>query len=184
MTDRIFGLFEKAGLVNESNNMILRTGITKLKNLLLDFLFAAVLSGIWGNVLAGILFEVCYMVLRIYAGGYHASTPGKCLWFTYGSTCICMMLIFILPFLNYGFAILLVIYDGIIFLTTPIQSENKPLCNTEKKVYHRNCVCISLAETGLFLLVMVCQNPLYAKAVFMSMTLVVVGLLAEIVKKK
>lgn len=184
MTDRIFNMFEKAGLVNESNDMILRTGITKLENLLLDFLFASVLSGILGNALIGILFEVCYMALRIFAGGYHASTPRKCLWFTYGSTCICMLLVFMMPLMNYIYAILILIFDGIIFVKTPIQSENKPLCNMEKKVYHRNSVCISLAETALFLLLTVCQKPLYAKAVFMSMALVTAGLLAEIVKKK
>ncbi|MCM1256685.1 MAG: accessory gene regulator B family protein [Roseburia sp.] len=164
--------------------MILRTGITKLENLLLDFLFASVLSGILGNALIGILFEVCYMTLRIFAGGYHASTPGKCLWFTYGSTCICMVFIFMVPLINYIFAILILIFDGIIFVTTPIQSENKPLCNMEKRVYHRNSVCIALAETVLFPLLIICQKPLYAKAVFMSMALVAVGLLAGVVKRK
>lgn len=184
MTNRIYTVFEKAGLVNESNNMIIKTGITKLENLVLDFLFAAVLSGILGNALIGVVFEACYMVLRIFAGGYHASTPRKCLWFTYGSTCICMIFIFMMPFMIHIFAILIVAFDGIILITTPIQSENKPLCNMEKKVYHRNCVCISLVLTGTFLLLSAFRQPLYAKAVFMSIALVVMGLLAEIVKKK
>ena len=82
MTKFLMNLFEKAGLVNETNDMIVKTGITRLENLLLDFLFASILSCILGNFLVGILFEFCYMVLRIYAGGYHASTPKKCLGFT------------------------------------------------------------------------------------------------------
>lgn len=171
-------------MVNESNNMILKTGITRLENLLLDFLFASILSGILGNFLVGILFEFCYMVLRIYAGGYHASTPRKCLCFTYGSTLACMIIIFILPMTKYIFAVLIAVFIGTIFLTTPIQNENKPLCNTEKKVYHRNSVCIVVAETGLFALLVLWEKHLYAKTVFVSMALVTTGLLMEIAKKK
>ena len=177
-------LFEKAGLVNETNDMIVKTGITRLENLLLDFLFASILSCILGNFLVGILFEFCYMVLRIYAGGDHASTPKKCLGFTYSSTLACMIIIFILPITKYIYAVLIAVFIGTIFLMTPIQSENKPLNNTEKKVYHRNSVCIAVGETGLFVLFLLWEKHLYAKTVFMSMALVVTGLLMEIAKKK
>lgn len=177
-------LFEKAGLVDESNDEIVKTGITRLENLLLDFLFASIISGILGNFLVGILFEFCYMVLRIYAGGYHASTPRKCLCFTYGSTLVCMIFIFILPMTKYIFAVLIAVFIGTIFLTTPIQSENKPLCNTEKKVYRRNSVFIAVAETGLFALLVLWEKYLFAKTVFVSMALVVTGLMIEIAKKK
>lgn len=177
-------LFEKAGLVNESNNMIVKTGISRLESLLWDFLFAMVLSGLMGNILAGILFEFCYMVLRIFSGGYHASTPGKCLCFTYGSTFCCMALIFVMPVTDFIFAVLIIVFNGIIFFTAPIQSENKPLCNAEKKVYHRNSVMISLAETSFLILLFFAEQYLLAKAVLIAMALVTAGLTVEIARKK
>lgn len=176
-------LFEKSGLVNESNNMIVKTGISRLESLIWDFLFAMVLSGLMGNVLAGILFEFCYMVLRIFAGGYHASTPGKCLCFTYGSTLCCIVFIFAMPVTDLIFAVWIAVFNGIIFFTAPIESENKPLCNMEKKVYHRNSFIISLAETGLFILLYFAEQYLLAKAVLIAMALVTAGLATEIARK-
>lgn len=56
-----------------SNIVILKEGLKRIRNLIIDFSLSAVVSGIMGNVLAGIVMQIMYTILRCYAGGYHAS---------------------------------------------------------------------------------------------------------------
>lgn len=68
--DQIIQLFCKLGYVNESNNKIVMLGLQRIKNLAADILIVSLVSWIMGNVFIGIIFEIIYIPLRIYAGGF------------------------------------------------------------------------------------------------------------------
>ena len=84
-------LYQSAGLVNESNKEIIEYGLVKIYNTVIMWIFTIVCAWILGDFLVGVLFELSYMLLRRYAGGYHAKTEKLCLLFTYLSTLICIV---------------------------------------------------------------------------------------------
>ena len=86
MTNKIMKLLRNEGFVNEHNDQILLLGVHKICGALTDLLAAIIWSLVLGDVFVGILFEMSYSLLRIYTGGYHASSERVCKILTYSST--------------------------------------------------------------------------------------------------
>ena len=76
MKNKLFKQLRQMNLMNDNNGKILETGLERLKSNILIFLFVLIVSTYMGNIVIGILFEINYSILRIYAGGYHAKTAG------------------------------------------------------------------------------------------------------------
>lgn len=74
MKNKLFKQLRQMNLMNDNNGKILETGLERLKSNILIFLFVLIVSTYMGNIVIGILFEINYSILRIYAGGYHAKT--------------------------------------------------------------------------------------------------------------
>lgn len=72
MKNKLFKQLRQMNLMNDNNGKILETGLERLKSNILIFLFVLIVSTYMGNIVIGILFEINYSILRIYAGGYHA----------------------------------------------------------------------------------------------------------------
>lgn len=183
MKSKIMYLFEQAGLLNDKNNQILEFGITRLVNGIMDWMFAIVCAAIMGNIVVGIVFELGYIILRIYAGGYHAGNKKRCFYLTYASTLLSIAGTFYIPFSTKIICGVILIADIIIILTVPVESANKPLNKIEHKVFRRNAICIAFMESGICLVFLGVNMILYARAVCVVMILVTIGLVAEIAKK-
>ena len=72
MINKIWKVLKDFQLVNEHNDQIVLLGLRRLISTIADFGFAILCSVLLGNVVVGLIFEIAYMILRIYAGGYHA----------------------------------------------------------------------------------------------------------------
>lgn len=174
---RIISIFEKNGLVDDSNREIITFGLTKMISTALMLMFTIVLSVLMGDFLVGILFETSFIMLRRYAGGYHAKTQKMCMVMTYLSTLLCVAMIFYVP-VNMHFAgVLVALFNIEIFCRAPIESENKPLNLIEKKIYRRKSIIITLLLSVLFLLFIILNLPIYSKTIFVAMLLVFIGML-------
>ena len=137
MIKRILDWLYAQGYVNESNNKIIELGLQRMKSTFTSIIFSAIVSWLMGDVIVGLLFELTYIPIRIYAGGYHASSKRRCECLSYGSLLLCMILIFYVPMKMEIIHVLLVFSGGIILLQSPIESSNKRLNSVEKKVYRR-----------------------------------------------
>ena len=137
MTRRILEWLYKLGYVNESNDKIIELGLERIQSTFASITFSAIVSWLMGDVIVGLLFELTYIPIRIYAGGYHASSKRRCEYLSYGSLLLCMILIFYVPMKMEIIHVLLVFSGGIILLQSPIESSNKRLNSVEKKVYRR-----------------------------------------------
>lgn len=137
MIKRILGWLYTQGYVNESNDKIIELGLQRIKSTFASIAFSAIVSWLMGDVIVGLLFELIYIPIRIYAGGYHASSKRRCECLSYGSLLLCMILIFYVPMKMEIIHVLLVFSGGIILLQSPIESSNKRLNSVEKKVYRR-----------------------------------------------
>lgn len=74
--------FHKRKLIDEKNSDVYQYGIQQLLTLILNLISFLIIGVLFQVVLPTLLFIFFYAVLRIYAGGYHASTPIRCYLFS------------------------------------------------------------------------------------------------------
>ena len=160
-----------------SNREIITFGLTKMISTALMLMFTIIISVLMGDFLVGILFEASFIMLRRYAGGYHAETQEKCMIMTYLSTLLCVATIFFVPVNMYFAGALVALFNIEIFRRAPIESKNKPLNLIEKMIYRRKTIVITLLLSVLFLLFIMLDLPIYSKTIFVAMLLVFIGML-------
>lgn len=181
---KLLSILQTQGFVDASNDKIVELGLERLKTILLDVLFSLIVSFLFGNLVVGIIFELSYCILRVYAGGYHAPTKLICIWSSYISMFLFLILIFFLPLEGIAMHMLLCAAMLSIILFSPVESKNKPLSNREKQVYRRNSLLIATAELAVYLVLFYHNTVLYAKTICLAMCLVAIGQLADVIQKK
>lgn len=105
-----------------------------------------------------ILFTIAYIPIRIFAGGYHASTPQRCWAF---SAVMLFMVLWIVKYTPEKYlwylTALSLIASIAIFLLSPVEDQNKPLDEKEHHVYHIRTTLIMLAEIMIVIVVNILQ---------------------------
>jgi accessory gene regulator B len=124
------------------------------------------------------VFTVAYMILRSYAGGYHASTPIRCYLI---STLIMVVVSFLIRYVTlhtFAYVGLIMLSGIIIFALSPVGDKNKPLDSLEEKVYRKRAVIICAIE------VLTAMVMLYFRYDTVVWTLVAVSMMMLIAKVK
>lgn len=164
------------GYVNESNDKIIELGLQRIKNTFTSITFSVIVSWLMGDAIVGLLFELTYIPIRIYAGGYHASSKKKCEYLSYGSLLLCMILIFYVP-MKKMLINLLLLYSGIIiFIFSPIESPNKKLNSMERKIFRYKSIIYLIIAVLAYIILMKREEVGYAKTIMCSVCLVAIGL--------
>ena len=159
-------------------------GIEIIASTLMNLLSIILLSLIVGDVKAGVIFLLFFIPLRLFAGGYHADTYGKC--FVIGN--VSYVIVHVLYKLSYRylhiewFLLLGAMCMYYIFLHAPVVNENQPI-SVEKQKLNRRMVRIFLI---MDILVSVCmwlnnQNLLYM--VVLSVCLMTVFMIITKIEK-
>lgn len=177
MVTKLIEILKKNGLVDSTNDKIIATGLSRLFYTLTDILFATLCSFAMGNVVVGVLFEICYSVLRIFSGGYHAPNEKMCKYLTYGSTLSSIFTAFFVPIKVSVMHCFMIIFVSIVVFQAPVENKNKPLAKEEKRVYYRYCLRICLGEAFLYCIFIKLNVMLYAKTICIAMMLDAVGVL-------
>lgn len=135
-----------SGVVKGEDTEIYIYGINQIFVSVLN-VFSALFTGwIFGVLLEIVVFMVAYIPLRTFAGGYHAKTPLRCYIFSV------IMLIFVsigmkhISIADWVYYVLLVATALIVIVFSPVEDKNKPLYETESKVYKRRAVIITVTE--------------------------------------
>lgn len=121
-------------------------GINQGLNMLLNIVTALFIGILFGEVFRAFLFMFSYIPLRSYAGGYHAKTPLKCYLLSLIMLIIVLVGIKYLSVSDLVYYVVLVAAVLIVFLFSPIEDKNKPLDETEYKVYKKRAVLIAILE--------------------------------------
>lgn len=116
-------------------------GLRQLKMSILNIVTIILLGMLFGLLKEGIIFSVCYILLRKTAGGYHAKTPKLC--FLYSVLLYIAALVFI-RFVPASLSALVVevVVFFILIKYFPIESENKILSENEKLIYKRIAIVL------------------------------------------
>ena len=141
------GIVERCCKEKNSNEIELYIfGINQGLNMLLNIATALFIGILFGEVFRAFLFMFSYIPLRSYAGGYHAKTPIRC----YLLSLIMLIIVLIgmkyLPVSDLVYYAILATAVLIVFLLSPVEDKNKPLDETEHKVYKKRAVFIASLE--------------------------------------
>lgn len=172
MIDRLVNYFRSLGLVDDSNDKIIKYGLRRVCLFLTDFAIILLLSYLLGNIWVGILFELAYSLLRIYAGGFHASKETYCFVLSYSSIIISLYLINYMHISTFLMFIACITMFISIVLLSPIEHKNKPLCKKERIIYRRNTIIILIAELGALFYFNWSHQLLFAKSILAAILLV------------
>ena len=147
---------EKITMHLESNNAfksedraIYQYGIQQGLSIMLNLSTTLLLGIVTGMIWESIIFLAAYMLLRRYAGGFHAKTPARC--YIYSSVMVLLSLLGI----NYMCDSILIsicmfiVGSLIIFLFSPIEDKNKPLDAAEQLVYQKRTRFYLIVEVVL-----------------------------------
>lgn len=98
-----------------------------------------VLGLVFNLLTESLVFYLSFIVIRKFAGGYHAKTPVRCYLFSFASNIIILCLVKRLSSINTLFIFIFIIFEllcvVLILLISPLDTENNPLTGQEKKMY-------------------------------------------------
>lgn len=137
-----------------------------------------IVSTYMGNIVIGILFEINYSILRIYAGGYHAKTRNKCMILTYTSKILCLWVCFEVSIGDKIMRDLLCVVTTVIICIAPVENENRPLNKIEFIHFQLITKRITIIESCSVLCLIYFEKCLYAKTIMVAMCLNAVGIIA------
>lgn len=126
------------GNVDEEDKEIYMFGFYQGLIFLLNLVTALLTGIILDMFLESVLFLICFIPLRIFAGGYHAKTQFRCYVM---STVTTVILLYLIAFLQKNMGVeaiaLYIIATCIIWKLAPVQDKNKPLDLDEQKKYRK-----------------------------------------------
>lgn len=136
----------KLGVIKPSEEAVYRFGINQLFLFVVNLATSLVIGFLCGMFWQSVLFSAAYIPLRRYAGGFHAKTPGRCYFLS------CLLIVCVLMLLKHvafsvtAVLVLTVAASAVVFIKSPVASENKPLLDKEKVWYREKARRILFLE--------------------------------------
>lgn len=174
-----------SGNITSTERELYEYGIFILMSNILYIVVTAILGLAFGLFYQSLLFFIVFMVIRQYAGGYHASTELKCEIFT--TLCILASIITMnLISGNLSFAIILVLsaFSAVfIFVFAPIDTDEKALDEIELKVFCKRTKLVLVVIVAIIIVSLCLQLKSFCIPCCMSLILEGVLLIAGKAKK-
>lgn len=190
LSEKLVTVFIEKSVIDEEEKELYIYGFFMLISKLFLFLVALSCGVVFGVVLEGVIFFVVFMLVREYAGGYHASTELRC----QVMTSLCLMgFIFAIRLFSEGDIELRHSALGAasflcIVILSPLDSPEKPLTSDERKKYKNYSAVIAV---GVFLTMLLSRRlniiflfyPCLCALVFESCLLVTGSIKRKMLKK-
>lgn len=149
ITDKL----EHNGTISKSDRALYEYGLRQMFTTFLNILTMLVIGLSMKMIFLAILYILAYIPLRVYSGGYHASTPQKCWIF---SAIMLYVVLWILKNISevyfYHFITLSLISCIGIFILSPVEDKHKPLDKSEHRVYRFRAIIILIIEIAIALI--------------------------------
>ena len=160
LAKKIMHSYSEKNMFKEDDEEIYVFGLNQLLTYLVNIITILFVGLVFGEVIEGIILTLSFVILRTYAGGYHATTPIKCF---IGTVLILSLNLAIIKFVKLSSVVCLIvsIISGlIILLLAPMGCENKDLDQIEKVIYRKKVKVVWGIEfcIGVILLVLKCTT--------------------------
>lgn len=139
IADRISEEMLHEGLILEEDRELYQYGFFLLISRGIFFVIAGIAGALVGNLWDSIFFYILFSLLRGYAGGLHADREAVCLFSTTASLFLAAKIIFCLRRGNYVILScgVLVVCSALVLLIAPLDSDSKPLGESEMRHYRK-----------------------------------------------
>lgn len=137
MAQKIGGTFVKRSIIKEEDIKVYTHGLELMLSELISSILVITIGITMGKTMEVLLYLVTFTCIRVYAGGYHASSYRNCITIF----CVCAYFIFVLTGWMHQMrsleviAVALIIADIIIFLLAPVEDRRKSLDRQERRRY-------------------------------------------------
>lgn len=144
---KITDVFESKGIIQPSNKEVCAYGLRQLFSTILNAGTMLIIGLLMHMMIESIVFTIAYIPIRIFAGGYHASTPQRCWAFSAVMLFVILCIVKYTPEKYFWYLTALSLIAGIVIIyLSPVEDQNKPLDETEHHVYHVRTVVLVLTE--------------------------------------
>lgn len=130
---------------------ICRFGVQQGLTIILNAITIIAIGAVMGELIQALLFMALYAPLRSNAGGYHARTSTLC--YIY-SILLMIAILLAMKYLAIPYFICIITFIiscVIVLILSPVEDANKPLDNTEQKVYKKRTFEITAVEILIFI---------------------------------
>ena len=139
LSSKISELLINRDVISSENKELYDYGFFILLSQILYFIIALIFGIIFNVLLQSVVFYIAFQFIRKYAGGYHASTEGRCEIMSTLSILACIVMIWLSR--SYDFSLLLfcisLVAVLVIALLCPLDAPEKPLSNKELKYFRK-----------------------------------------------
>lgn len=146
LSDKLTDSLVSNGTITADDREIYHYGIQQGIILILNIVTTLLIGIISGMIWQSIVFMLVYIPLRSYTGGFHAKTSVRC----YISSIILMNVVLLVmrysTFNTLIYGILMFISGIVILLLAPMENQNKPLDEVERKVYRKRAYGLWIFE--------------------------------------
>lgn len=176
------GMLLRDGVISSDEVEIVEYGLENLGSSLLGMLVTLLIGFCFNFLFGSFLLWLLIFPLRKNAGGFHAETKGKCLFFSSA-----MLLVSIVCFVQVGcsetgYILITAFFFLVIFFMAPVENNYKRLDQTEYKVYRKRTRLILMFEGLLFIVALVIKWNKLTAVITIVYFIVGVSLLAGKVK--
>jgi len=152
LSDKITGGMIEHDLIESTQKETYCYGLEILMAGIVNIITTIAISVFFGEIVSGLLFLAVYIPLRIYSGGYHASTELRCYLLSVLTLLIFLSAIKLIPDgLYLTLAVVFTVVSSLIILVlAPVGTPNKMLDNLEILVYRKRGRIIMAIEVLIF----------------------------------
>lgn len=156
LSEKIANRLLRKKVIDDEEKEIYRYGMNQILLSLINIITIIMMGILLDMLWQCLVFTFSFMIIRTYAGGYHASTQARCYLLTVSIITATLSVIKYVEINNYICLILLSISSVIILILSPVGSENKPLDDIEIIIYRKKTIivwCVEFLIAILFILV-------------------------------
>lgn len=139
LSSKISDLLIRKSVIDSEDQELYVYGFFILLSQILYFIIAVIFGIIFNVLLQSVVFYIAFQFIRKYAGGYHASTEGRCEIMSALSILACIVMIWLSR--SYDFSLLLfcisLVAVLVIAVLCPLDTPEKPLSNKELKYFRK-----------------------------------------------
>lgn len=183
MFERLLKYLVENNRIQKEDVTLYRYGYRQGKVLLLNIVTILVIGLSMGMIWECIVFNIAYILLRSYSGGYHAPNAIVCYII---STFLEIGVFWCIRTINlniFWYAVT-IIMGSIVLLYAPIAATKKPLDELEQRRYQQISHWVLIFEIGIGILLAILEQMQYAKALWMAVVLTGGLLLVSLIEEK
>ena len=152
-------------------------GIDQMLGNIINILTAMIIGILFGELLRTIIFVTPFMVIRSYAGGYHASSTLRCYILTNIAIIVVLSAMKFITFSSTFLGCLSVMNSMVILILAPVDTENKRLDEIECIHYRKKTIIVWSVEVVITIFCAILQYKLIAESVIFAQVVLSLSLI-------